>query len=293
MSDPTEMVLTCTFVAAVLCFLVGTAGKKWLTADRRESAAEFDAMLPPPLPPVGRVAVWIYRPPDLLGAALVFTVFSGLVLASVRAGAEKDLRLDAGSLLVNIAFQFIMAGIVTLTVVGRIHPTTWLGLRWPQWPWVFLWAPGAVFFMWLFSAGLYFAGYHEWMVSLGVETTQETVRLLRETTDPWTLGLMAFTAVIAAPICEELVFRGYLYPLLKKYGGITAAALCTSLVFAAAHGNLTAILPLFVFGAVLVFLYENTGSLWAPIAAHFCFNAATVGAQFAVRYYDIPVGLIP
>ena len=101
---------------------------------------------------------------------------------------------------------------------------------------------------------------------------------------------MTFAAVVAAPLCEEVVFRGYLYPVMKKYAGIFAAALCSSLIFAAAHGNLTAMLPLFIFGGILVFLYEKTGSLWAPIAAHFCFNAATVTVQFMVRHNIIPIG---
>jgi membrane protease YdiL (CAAX protease family) len=127
------------------------------------------------------------------------------------------------------------------------------------------------------------------MESLGVETVQDTVKLLQESDDPLVLALMVFTAVIVAPVCEEVVFRGYLYPVLKKFGGIAVATLCSALIFAAAHGSVTALLPLFLFGALLVFLYEKTGSLWAPIAAHLCFNGATVVVQFAVRYSEIPI----
>jgi hypothetical protein len=67
------------------------------------------------------------------------------------------------------------------------------------------------------------------------------------------------------------------------------ALVCSSLVFAAAHGNLTALLPLFLFGGVLVYLYEKSGSLWLPVAAHFCFNGATVLVQLALRYHAIPL----
>ena len=66
-----------------------------------------------------------------------------------------------------------------------------------------------------------------------------------------------------------------------------------ALVFAAAHGSLAALLPLFVFGCVLAFLYERTGSLWASIAVHFCFNGATVLVQLAARFYDIPLAATP
>ena len=53
--------------------------------------------------------------------------------------------------------------------------------------------------MWLISGGLQVSGYLKWMESLGAETTQDTVKLLRETKDPQVLGLMAFAAVVAAP----------------------------------------------------------------------------------------------
>lgn len=239
---------------------------------------------------VGRVPVSRYQAVDLLGAALVFMVFAGLVLASLQTSGQTTNPLNAESLVLNIGFQFLIAGFVTAIVIRRVPISAWLGLRWPDWPWVLLFAPASLLFMWLILTGLKISGYIGWMESLGVETTQDTVKLLQQSNDPRLLGLMAFAAVIAAPICEEIVFRGYFYPVLKKFGGIVPAAICSALVFAAAHGNLTALLPLFIFGGVLVFLYEKTGSIWAPIAAHFCFNGTTVALQMAARYYEIPLG---
>ena len=305
MSDPSVIILTGSFVAAVLVFAAGglrrLGTKQAAPPYTRPMPVESDAAWPyappcevmPPELPVGRVAVVWYRPIDLLGAAMVVLLFSGLVISSVQMRQTAAPVLDAGTLLMNIGFQFITAGLVTLLMIRRIRPDAWLGLRWIGWPWVFLLAPGAVLLMWLISGGLQVSGYLKWMESLGAETTQDTVKLLRETKDPQVLGLMAFAAVVAAPLCEEIVFRGYLYPVLKKFSGIGPAALCSSLVFAAAHGNLTALLPLLIFGGLLVLLYEKTGSLWAPIAAHFCFNSATVAVQLAIRYYDIPLGASP
>jgi hypothetical protein len=147
--------------------------------------------------------------------------------------------------------------------------------------------------MWAVFGGLMECGYMEWMESLGVETVQDTVKLLQKSEDPLILGLMAFAAVVAAPLCEEMVFRGYFYPVLKKFAGAWVAAVCSALVFASAHGNLTALLPLFVFGGVLVFVYEKTGSLWASIAVHFCFNSATVLAQIAARCWHFQLDSAP
>lgn len=280
MTDPTALVITGVFAMAALVFAVAAV----LRAGMKPSVGTE-----PPGLPVGKVAVWYYGQLDLLGAAFVFLVFSGLVLASLHSEEMAEPVLDPGALVMNIGFQFIMAGLVAVMMVQRVNWVSWLGLRWRGWPWVLLIAPAAVALMWLVFGGLQVSGYVEWMESLGVETVQDTVKLLQESDDPLVLGLMAFAAVVAAPLCEEVVFRGYFYPVMKKFGGIRVATFCSALVFAAAHGSLTALLPLFIFGGVLVFLYEKTGSLWAPIAAHFCFNGATVIVQMAVRYSEIPI----
>ena len=243
----------------------------------------------PPVLPKGRVPVWFYHPLDLLGVAFVLFVFCGMVLSSGGASDEELKSLKADAMIINIVFQFVMAAVMTSLVFWRVSIVTWLGLRWRDWHWILLIAPGAVFAMWALFAVLQISGYMNWMDSLGVETVQDSVKLLRDCNDPLILGLMAFAAVIAAPVCEEIVFRGYLYPVMKRFAGPWSAGICSAFIFSAAHGNLTALLPLFLFGGILVLLYEKTGSLWAPVGAHFCFNGATVIIQMAARFLNIPV----
>ncbi len=301
MTDPTVIVLTTAFATALVVAGAGVLGRgRHLGSDEEVTPlpaaggeSPFDPpcvipMLPPP--PAGRgIPLWFYRPLDLLGIAFVFLVFSTLALGNVGAPRETMTALSPSALVVSIAFQFIMAGIVTAFVLRRIHPVDWLGLRWKRWPWVLLIAPCSVLGMWAVFGGLHYSGYVKWMESLGVDTVQDTVRLLQDSRDPMVLGLMAAAAVLAAPLCEEIVFRGYFYPVLKRFAGMWPAAISSSLVFACAHGNLTAALPLFIFGMLLVVLYEKTGSLWAPIGVHLCFNGATVVVQFASRILGIPM----
>ena len=46
-------------------------------------------------------------------------------------------------------------------------------------------------------------------------------------------------AMIAAPIAEELVFRGYLYSAAKRFLGGIPALLLTGSVFAVVHANIS------------------------------------------------------
>ncbi len=85
-----------------------------------------------------------------------------------------------------------------------------------------------------------------------------------------------FAIVIAAPICEEIFFRGLLFGGLRKRVPFIGAALISGLFFGAIHlatGNVAATVQLSFLGVVLAWLYERTGSLWAPIALHGVNNA--------------------
>lgn len=306
MTDPTEVVLAGSFAVALGIFVISAIVRSGILRKTQGAAVEDSGLMdgiqadqgpgerwsPSAVSPVGGIPVWFYRPADLAGAGLVFLVFGGLFFASLGV-EEGGVALDWRVLVVNIGLQFFIAALVVVFALMRMDLSRWLGLRWPLWRWVFLIAPAAVAFMWVLFAGIQASGYMEWMESLGVETVQETVKLLEESRDPLILGLMVVAAVIAAPLCEEIVFRGYFYPVLKKFGGAWAAAVCSSLVFAAAHGNLTALLPLFLFGCLLVFIYEKTRSIWAPIAVHFCFNCATVVVKILERYGDLPLPPAP
>jgi len=309
MSDPTQIVIISGFATTVAYFAATAISRvlirknEVMTPSSHAESPEGDGTSPyappsstvilPPDPPAGKVPVWFYHPLDLLGAGFILLVFGGLVIASFSAPEPTTTTLNPAVMAANIAFQFVLAGMMAALVCWRVSVVTWLGLRWPNWYWVLLIAPGAVLSMWLLFAALELSGYMKWMESLGVETVQNTVKLLQESKDPAIIGLMVFAAVIAAPICEEIVFRGYLYPVMKRFAGMWPATICSAFVFSAAHGNLTALLPLFVFGGVLVVIYEKTGSLWAPIAVHFCFNGATVVLQLAARYFNLPLDTAP
>ncbi len=77
---------------------------------------------------------------------------------------------------------------------------------------------------------------------------------------------------IAAPLSEELIFRGRGYGAVEKTCGRAVAIILTSLCFAVAHGNILQGIYAFAGGIVFSLLIEKTGSLLTGVAAHAGFN---------------------
>jgi uncharacterized protein len=86
-------------------------------------------------------------------------------------------------------------------------------------------------------------------------------------------GLLFILMIIAAPVCEEFVFRGILLQRWATKWNPPIALVLTSLLFGALHLNVVGIGLL---GLVAGVLYYQTKSLWAPIALHAMNN--TIGS---------------
>jgi membrane protease YdiL (CAAX protease family) len=87
--------------------------------------------------------------------------------------------------------------------------------------------------------------------------------------------------VIAAPISEEICFRGMLYGGLREKLPRFGAALIAGLIFGALHAltGVTAVPPLIAFGFVLCLLYEKTGSIVPGILLHMLNNSVALLGQ--------------
>ena len=240
---------------------------------------------------IGKVRVDWVNPRDLAGFLGLCSLFAFLCFGNIAVSDDvkpESAHSFSGIMMSIVIFAFPLIATVAL-VYSRIKPVEWLGLRWSRWYLVVL-SPLVVVAMWVLGALLQDVGYYRWMeVMCGSPSTQEAVKILQESKDLLVVGSMAFTAVIMAPLVEEPIFRGYLYPVMKRWLGVWPSLLITSLVFAAGHGNVALMLPLFVLGILLVLSYEFTGSILMPIAIHACFNGATVLAELAVRFIpEIP-----
>lgn len=92
------------------------------------------------------------------------------------------------------------------------------------------------------------------------------------------IGLFALFAVIVAPL-EEIYYRGFLYPLLRRYLGPAAAIPIVSVWFTAIHafqlsGAMYALVPIFMMSLAWTIIRETSGSLWPSIVCHVTYNGS-------------------
>ena len=110
------------------------------------------------------------------------------------------------------------------------------------------------------------------------------------------MALIYLVLAVMAPICEEILFRGYLYDRLRRFLPATATVVITAVVFGALHiigsdsyGNFRAQINvgiiITVLGVALGILREYTGSVWASIFTHMVQNSVVFFLIFFMGQY--------
>lgn len=95
------------------------------------------------------------------------------------------------------------------------------------------------------------------------------------------LPVQILLIAVAAPVSEELCFRGMLFGGLRNRYPRWIAAAIAALVFGALHAltGISAVPPLIAFGFILCLLYEKTGSIVPGILLHMLNNSVALIGQ--------------
>lgn len=204
------------------------------------------------------------------------------------AAAEKPLPNPPGILADQTAVRLAMvttlayeALLVLIAVaVSRQSPRAFvrtLGLDRYRTSW--LWRPA------LFAVGAYvLIGVYVVIVeSLGIDAlVPDSTVPSAVTRDNISLGLASAVAGVAAPLTEETFFRGFVFTGLLRWGFWPAAAISAAL-FTLAHLDPGSMIPFFLIGLCLAWLYWSRRSLWESIAFHALFNSASLVLLYAAR----------
>lgn len=217
----------------------------------------------------------------MCGIIVLYFSMGALMAAATPPGASApptttNMELDGYKIFNGTCLNLILAFVLLVRMfhTGRMEA---LGLKKYSLK-ALVYAPVAGYLLVLFIHFLLDrAGLFRWIEQVThAPAEQSIVSVLRHSSDIPLITVICFSAAIAAPLVEELIFRGYLYPIMKKYTGAWFALITTSLLFGIIHVSLVPFIPLAIFGAMLVLLYEYTGTIWTPIIAHCIFNTATL-----------------
>ncbi len=123
------------------------------------------------------------------------------------------------------------------------------------------------------------------MVLFGAFQIVSAQRFVEETLDQSGMGfsgnllLQVIGCVIAAPLVEEVVFRGAIFGGLRKKKSFVFSAVVSSLIFGAAHGLGLYTLIGFAAGLLLCAAYEATKNMLVPMLIHIANNGIALLAS--------------
>lgn len=231
-----------------------------------------------------------YRGPSILLLLLLVLVGAGVMTAPFSEDATALLLGEGELSLVGAAVLLISTQLALLAVswLFVFRPRALVG--WPSWA-----GPDVAGAL---RAGLGW-GVLAWMAAtavsalvvvglerLGIPADPQAAEQALLVVDPW-LAIVAI--VILAPIAEELFFRGVVFNAWLREGGPRFAYLGSAILFAVIHLSLVAVLPIFLLGLALAWVYRRTGNLLAPIAMHAVVNGISVGLALLVRFELVPM----
>ena len=113
------------------------------------------------------------------------------------------------------------------------------------------------------------AAYSEIVIALKAPLQTNADQLMREAGyAPFTtLGVLA-AAVLVAPFCEEVFFRGFGFAGLLQRMSLWPAVIVSALIFAVAHADIGSFAPLLIIGLILAYTRWRTGSIWPGMVIH-------------------------
>jgi len=221
----------------------------------------------------------------LLCAGMFMVLFLGVLGAALMKGSDAPADF-IGFVVSTVVGQFIV--LVLIHFFLKAHGMSWrdlLGLRNPRLVSIILFALGTAVVATAVMSTLNALIIKAITLVYKTPENQIPVQVLEKSTEPAQRVVFALAAIVMAPLVEEILFRGILYPLLKHRGHPRLALWGTSLLFASIHIHLASFIPLFLFGLILIWIYERTDTLLAPILTHATFNTIQLVYFIAVEHW--------
>jgi membrane protease YdiL (CAAX protease family) len=263
-----DLLLHFLLALASLAVLRALLGRGFLAHRARPGRAE------PPLWGVPEIV-------GVLGAYIVSSLILGLPFLPV---IHPSSPFSAGSRAVGLLAYHTVSWAFTLGLIVYIvrrnlgQPLSTLGLR-PV-PWRALAGCVPLYLLLLLPIGFVVTLWYLLLKKAGLPIEEQdllgTFRDAASRRDPLAFAAFGISAVIIAPVCEEIFFRGFFFGALRETRGPAVAAIVSSAVFAVVHHSLSASAAIFLVGLALAGIYHRTASLYPAMCFHALFNGAAL-----------------
>ena len=229
----------------------------------------FPPELPPGQDPRPRWPWW-YGPVALFGVIFVVLLVGGITAVAVAPdGDVEEIPAELNIVLTLVQDAALIGAAIWFASWVR-KPRFWqFGFTSTRlWPAVGWSALAAVCY-------LIFAGVYGALVAPEEQTTLEDLGV-----DELSPLLLGFAIIVAAPVVEEVFFRGFLYRAMRSSLAAVPAALVSGVIFGLVHAptGVEVIPVLAALGVALCLVYERTGSLYPCIFLHTLLNTLAFGA---------------
>lgn len=211
-----------------------------------------------------------------IGVALLALIDVVIFIIMLQQDRRAELAQSAAVVLLELAY---LLPVIFIFAWRRIH-WSHLGFRRFDWNTLSIGCGlliGSYVIIIVHNALLYF---------LGVDTQGENiVRLFAELDSPvWFL----IVGAVFAPLVEEIFFRGFLFQGFRQRYGWVTAMLLSAAIFAVAHLDLVVLIPTFILGCLLAYVFHRSNSIWPGVILHFLVNSfGLLGAYFASNYQNL------
>jgi membrane protease YdiL (CAAX protease family) len=205
--------------------------------------------------------------------AIIDVIIFGILLQQER---RAELAQSAAVVLLELAY---LLPVVFIFAWRGVH---WKYLRFESFRWDML----------AIGCGLLIGSYviiilhNALLFLLGVDTQGENImKLFAKLDSPLWFFIVG---AIFAPLVEEIFFRGFLFQGFRARYGWATAMLLSAGIFAVAHLDLVVLIPTFILGCLLAYVYHRSNSIWPGVILHFLVNSfGLLGAYVASNYQNL------
>ena len=236
-----------------------------------------ESLQPVPIPEARNYSVPWSVTDTWIGVILLALLTIGLLIISLQ-DVRTELVQSAALILVQLAF------LLPLVLIFAWRRIRWKYLGFGPFDWNTL----------SLGCGLLIASYivilfHNLiLMALGIDTQGEAIFKFFDTLESpvW----FFLVGGVFAPIVEEIFFRGFVFQGFRQRYGWVSAMLLSSVIFAAAHLDPVALIPTFILGCLLAYMYQRSNSIWPGVILHFLVNAFGLCTAYAATQFP---GIIP